>query len=374
VQLIIVTGNKKMDDPEKVSDQNISSFEGPVCPIPLTHRDNIVLGHGSGGKMTQDLIKKIFRVNFENPILAAGNDFARINISDQGNFELAVSTDCHIVSPLFYPGGDIGRLSVCGTVNDISMSGGIPLYITAGFIIEEGFAVEKLEKIAQSMQEAAVEAGVQIVAGDTKVAEKGKADGLFIITSGVALVPKQRKIGGQMAQPGDSVLISGAIGDHGMAVLQARGDLGFDIDIESDQAPLNHMIQDLLEVVPNVHVLRDPTRGGLATTLNEIAMQSSVNITIEEDLIPVKRSVRSACELLGFDPFYVANEGKVIVILPEKDEKKALVVLQKNRYGKSACKIGSVAQTPAGRVLLKTRIGTHRILDVLAGEMLPRIC
>jgi hydrogenase expression/formation protein HypE len=254
------------------------------------------------------------------------------------------------------------------------MSGGIPLYITAGFIIEEGFAVEKLEKIAQSMQEAAEEAGVQIVAGDTKVTEKSKADGLFIITSGVALVPKQRKIGGQLAQPGDSVIISGTIGDHGIAVLQARGDLGFDIDIESDQAPLNHMIQGLLDAAPNVHVLRDPTRGGLATTLNEIAVQSKVNITIEENSIQVKRSVQSACELLGFDPLYIANEGKVIVILPADEEEKALKALRDHHYGKSACKIGTVSETPVGRVLLKTRIGTHRILNVLAGEMLPRIC
>jgi hydrogenase expression/formation protein HypE len=364
----------KTDDPEKIPGQNVPTFEGPVCPVPLTHRDHIVLGHGSGGKMTNDLIKNVFQAHFQNPILAEHNDFARIGISNEDQFELAVSTDCHIVSPLFYPGGDIGRLSICGTVNDIAMSGGIPLYITAGFIIEEGFLIENLEAIAQSMQEAAEEAGIKIIAGDTKVAEKGKADGLFIITSGVALVPRQRKIGGQFAQPGDSILISGTIGDHGIAVLQARGDLGLDIDIESDQAPLNHMIQGLLEVAPNVHVLRDPTRGGLATTLNEIATQSNVNITIEENLIPIKRSVRSACELLGFDPLYIANEGKVIVILPAEDENIALIALHKHPYGSSACKIGSVSEAPAGRVLLKTRIGTHRILDVLAGEMLPRIC
>jgi hydrogenase expression/formation protein HypE len=355
---------------------NLPSFEGPVCPVPLRHDDQIVMGHGSGGRMTQELIRRVFTPAFSNEILAQSNDSAAVSLPVEAGFEglLAVSTDSHIVSPLFFAGGDIGRLAVCGTVNDVSMSGAIPLFLTAGFILEEGLSIETLTRVTQSMHEAAREAGIQIIAGDTKVVERGKADGLFINTAGIGWIPNGRQIGGASARPGDSVLISGAMGDHGIAVLSARGDLGFDADVKSDVAPLNVLIQNLLGAAPHVHVLRDPTRGGLATTLNEIAQQSGVCIEIVERQIPVHPAVRAACDMLGFDPLYVANEGKLIIILPASEVDKALEALRHTQYGEEAMLIGQVKDVPVGRVLMKTSIGGTRVLDVLAGEMLPRIC
>ncbi len=354
----------------------LPSFEGPVCPVPLRHDDQIVMGHGSGGKMTQDLIQRVFTPVFSNAILAQSNDSASISLPGEAglNGHLAVSTDSHIVSPLFFAGGDIGRLAVCGTVNDVSMSGAIPLFLTAGFILEEGLSIETLSRVTESMQAAAREAGVQIIAGDTKVVERGKADGLFINTAGIGWIPAGRQIGGALAAPGDSVLISGAMGDHGIAVLSARGELGFDAEVQSDVAPLNTLIQNLLDVAPHVHVLRDPTRGGLATTLNEIAQQSGICIEIVENQIPVHPAVRAACEMLGFDPLYVANEGKIIVILPSNEVDGALEAMRHTQYGEETMLIGQVKTAPAGRVLMKTSIGGTRVLDVLAGEMLPRIC
>ena len=254
------------------------------------------------------------------------------------------------------------------------MSGATPVSLTAGFILEEGFSTHLLESIVQSMAAAAQEAGVQIVAGDTKVVEKGKADGIFINTTGIGWIPDTLQISGSEAKPGDLVLISGTLGDHGIAVLAARGELGFETEIQSDVAPLNHLIRAVLDAAPHTHVLRDPTRGGLATTLNEIANQSQVCITIEEALIPVQPAVSAACEMLGFDPLYVANEGKVIVIVPQAEADQALQAMHTHPYGQNAVIIGKVSQSPASRVLLKTKIGGTRILDVLAGEMLPRIC
>ena len=350
----------------------IPSFEGPLCALPLAHQDQIVMGHGSGGRMTQELIKKVFQPYFSNPALNANNDFAEILTT--GGKKLAVSTDAHIVTPLFFPGGDIGRLAVCGTVNDVAMSGAEPVCITASFIIEEGFAVAELEKIAKSMSLAAEEAGIYIAAGDTKVVEKGKADGLFISTTGIGFISDQVSIHGANAQPGDAVLISGTLGDHGIAVLSARGELGFETQIISDVAPMNALVRTITDVIKDIHVLRDPTRGGLATTLNEIAVQSNVSITIEETEIPILKSVGAACELLGFDPLYVANEGKVIVILPEQYAEQALSIMKSHPYGKNAARIGTVNADPKALVLLKTRIGSNRVLDVMAGEMLPRIC
>jgi len=259
-------------------------------------------------------------------------------------------------------------------VNDVAMSGAEPVCITASFIIEEGFAVSELEKIVKSMSLAAKEAGIYIAAGDTKVVEKGKADGLFISTTGIGFISDQLSIHGANAQPGDAVLISGTLGDHGIAVLSARGELGFETQILSDVAPLNSLVKALTDVIPVIHVLRDPTRGGLATTLNEIVSQSRVNITIEETEIPITKSVGAACELLGFDPLYVANEGKVIVILPEQYAEQALIIMRAHQYGANAVRVGSVNAEPKNLVLLKTRIGSNRVLDVMAGEMLPRIC
>jgi len=355
---------------------NLPSFEGPVCPVPLRHDDQIVMGHGSGGRMTQDLIRRVFTPAFSNAILAQSNDSAIVSLPAEAGFDgqLAVSTDSHIVSPLFFAGGDIGRLAVCGTVNDVSMSGAIPLYLTAGFILEEGLPIETLTRVTESMHAAAREAGIQVIAGDTKVVERGKADGLFINTAGIGWIPAGRQIGGALAAPGDSVLISGAMGDHGIAVLSARGELGFDAEVKSDVAPLNNLIQNLLEAAPHVHVLRDPTRGGLATTLNEIAQQSGVCIEIVERQIPVHTAVRAACDMLGFDPLYVANEGKLIIILPSAEVDAALDAMRHTQYGEEAMLIGQVKAVPAARVLMKTSIGGTRVLDVLAGEMLPRIC
>jgi hydrogenase expression/formation protein HypE len=349
-------------------------MNGPVCPLPLPHQTHIVMGHGSGGRMTQELIGQVFQPFFANPALLEGNDFARILLTEKHDGRLAVSTDSHIVAPLFFPGGDIGRLAVCGTVNDVAMSGAEPVGLTAGFIIEEGLPIEILKNVVKSMAEAAAEANVPIVAGDTKVVEKGKADGLFINTAGFGWVPAACNIGGQYARSGDDVIISGTLGDHGIAVLAARGELGFETQVRSDVAPLNGLIQTLLQQVPDVHVLRDPTRGGLATTLNEIAVQSNVNITIDEKAVPYLPAVQTACEMLGFDPLYVANEGKVIIIAPAAHTGKILEILHGQPYGRDAALIGKVKDSPAKRVLLNTQIGSTRILDVLAGEMLPRIC
>jgi hydrogenase expression/formation protein HypE len=353
-----------------------SSFEGAYCPVPLRHNDQIVMGHGSGGLMTSELIQRIFMPILGSPPLLEGNDSARLNLPAGAQLQgrLSVSTDSHIVSPLFFHGGDIGRLAVCGTVNDVCMTGAIPLYLTAGFILEEGLPVEILEEIVKSMQAATLEAGVQVVAGDTKVVEKGKADGIFINTAGVGWIPEGRLIGGEQACPGDVVLLSGTLGDHGIAVLAARGDLGFQTEISSDVAPLNHLIAAVLEAAPHTHVLRDPTRGGLATTLNEIATQSKVGIWLDEKVIPIRSEVRAVSEILGFDPLYIANEGKVIVITPPEEADSALQAMRSTRFGEMAARIGSVKPDPAGRVLLKTLIGGTRILDVMTGEMLPRIC
>lgn len=348
--------------------------EGPVCPLPLSHADRIVMGHGSGGRMSHDLIRRLFLPNFDNSVLNAGDDAGVVLLNQNSSNRLAISTDSHVVWPLFFPGGDIGRLAVCGTVNDVSMMGADPLYLTAGFILEEGLEVNILEQIVLSMRAAANEAGVQIVAGDTKVVQKGKADGLYINTTGVGILRPGYQIGGAQAKPGDIVIVSGPIGDHGIAVLSARGELGFETAIQSDTAPLNHLIGQILDTSKSIHVLRDPTRGGLATSLNEIALQSQVCITIIEEKIPVRTSVSAACEILGFDPVYVANEGKLIVILAPDAVDRVIAAMHHTTYGQEAVVIGHVQEAPAGRVLMKTAIGSTRVVDMLAGEMLPRIC
>lgn len=356
--------------------ESYPNLEGPLCPMPLSHDEQIVIGHGSGGVKTHELIRNVFQKYLGNTILNLGNDAALLQYGQEIpiGMNLVVSTDAHIVSPLFFAGGDIGRLSVCGTVNDVSMLGAAPKYLTATFILEEGFSINSLEQILVSMHAAAEEAGVRIIAADTKVTEKGKSDGLFISTTGIGWAGEGVQINGASAKVGDAVLLSGPIGNHGVAVAEARGNLGFRSQIRSDVSPLNGMIADLLKTVPNVHVLRDPTRGGLATTLVEIACQSQVTIKIEEELIPIDRDVRSACDLLGLDPLYMANEGKLIAIVPTEDTDQALESLHRHQYGRGAVQIGVVAETSNGQLLLKTPLGTTRRLDMLAGEMLPRIC
>ncbi|HVN16830.1 MAG TPA: hydrogenase expression/formation protein HypE [Anaerolineales bacterium] len=348
------------------------NMEGAVCAPPLHHTDQIVMGHGAGGRMSHQLIQKAFLPAFQNPALQAGDDAALV---DPGlRQQLSISTDSHVVWPLFFPGGDIGRLAVCGTVNDVAMLGAKPLYLTAGFILEEGLEMSTLQRVVASMQSAAQEAGVQIVAGDTKVVQKGKADGLYITTAGVGIVRPNVNIGGAQAKPGDVVILSGSIGDHGIAVLGARGELGFQSSIQSDVAPLNHLIEAMLNASENIHVLRDPTRGGLATTLNEIATQSNIGIQLDEKTIPVRPEVSAACEMLGFDPLYIANEGKLICFVPREDAENVLKAMRAMKYGEEALIIGEVTAEPQGRVLLKTALGSKRVVDMLAGEMLPRIC
>jgi len=347
-------------------------LKGPICAVPHRQVKKIVLGHGSGGKMSSDLIAKSFLPPFDNPALRAGNDAGIVQ--PDTHTQLAISTDSHVVFPLFFPGGDIGKLAICGTVNDVSCMGAKPRYLTAGFILEEGLDFEILEKIIASMQANASEAGVEIVAGDTKVVEHGKADGLYINTAGIGTIYPGVEIGGQLAQPGDVVILSGTMGDHGIAVLEARGDLGFQTRIKSDVAPLNHMIAAMINTSENIHVLRDPTRGGVASTLNEIAKQSNVCITLFEKNLPVRPAVQAACEMLGFDPLYIANEGKVIAIVGRADANNALLAMQSSLYGKEAVIIGEVQEAPQGRVLMKTLLGSTRVVDVLMGEMLPRIC
>jgi hydrogenase expression/formation protein HypE len=351
------------------------TIEGAVCPPPVYQRDRIVMGHGSGGKLSHDLIAKLFLPLLDNPVLHAGDDAGVVDVDfGQPTGRLAISTDSHVVWPLFFPGGDIGRLAVCGTVNDVAMMGATPAYLTAGFILEEGLEFSLIERVVASMREAAAEAGVQIVAGDTKVVQKGKADGLYINTTGAGILVTGRSIGGSNARPGDVVILSGPIGDHGIAVLSARGELGFDADVHSDIAPLNHLVAAMLDASDHIHVLRDPTRGGVATTLNEIAAQSQVGITLRESGIPVRPAVRAACEMLGFDPLYIANEGKLIAIVGREDADRILAAMRSTRYGEESVIIGEVQSEPRGRVLMKTAIGSSRIVDVLMGEMLPRIC
>ncbi len=334
--------------------------------------DVILLGHGSGGKLSHDLIGRLFLPPFDNAALRAGDDAG--TVEPTACARLAISTDSHVVSPLFFPGGDIGRLAVCGTVNDVAMLGAQPLYLTAGFILEEGLEIDVLRRVVDSMRAAAGEAGVQIVAGDTKVVERGKADGLYINTAGVGLLPLGMEIGGARARAGDVILLSGPIGDHGIAVLAARGNLGFEAIVQSDVAPLNHLVARMLEASDQVRVLRDPTRGGLATTLNEIARQSGVGLVLDETAIAVRPAVMAACELLGFDPLYIANEGRLVAIVGRDDAEAVLAAMHGDRYGESAAIIGEVRAEPSGRVLMKTAIGSHRVVDVLMGELLPRIC
>ncbi len=331
----------------------------------------ILLDHGSGGKASHDLIKNTFFPKFDNPFLLECDDSAVFNM---GNSKLAFSTDSYVVDPIFFPGGDIGSLAIHGTVNDLAMRGARPLYLSVGFIIEEGFDLSDLEKILLSMKSAVHEAEVLIVTGDTKVVPKGNADKLFINTAGIGIIEGDIDISGHNAQIGDKVIISGTIGDHGIAVLSCREGLELDFPLSSDSAPLNRLVFEMVEESPNIHVLRDPTRGGLGTSLNEIVAQSDVGIMIVEDDIPVRSEVLGACELLGLDPLYVANEGKLIGIVDPRDADRILDKMKANKYGHEARIIGEVVPDHVGRIFMKTRVGGTRIVDMLTGAQLPRIC
>jgi hydrogenase expression/formation protein HypE len=343
-----------------------------------TMDDAILLAHGAGGKLGHDLIEQVFRPAFRNDLLDQGDDAAVFDLPAAGR--LAMTTDTYVVKPLFFPGGDIGRLAVCGTVNDLCMVGATPYYLTAGFVLEEGLSLDIVRRVTLSMAGAAREAGVRVVTGDTKAVRRGEADGLFINTAGLGIVPADVHVSGSLARPGDVVIVSGTMGDHGIAVVSQREGLAFQTEVRSDAAPLNVLVSALLEAgrcsgLPGpVHVLRDPTRGGLATTLNEIARQSGVAVRLDETSIPVRPQVRAACEMLGFDPLYVANEGKLIAMVDGRFATQALACLRNLPVGAEAAIVGEVLAAPAGRVLLKTRIGGTRIVDMLTGEMLPRIC
>jgi hydrogenase expression/formation protein HypE len=331
--------------------------------------EKILLGHGSGGKLMYQLIREYFVPEFE---LKSLNDSAVLKLTT--NCRFAFTTDSYVVSPVFFPGGNIGELAVYGTVNDLSMVGAKPLYITAGMILEEGFPLDDLKTILDSMSEAARKSGVKIVAGDTKVVNKGKADGIFINTSGVGIIPPYIDISPKKVKPGDKIILSGPIGNHGISIIAKRNGLSFNPPVLSDTAPLNGLVRDMLKKTKNIHAMRDPTRGGLATTLKEIAIDSKTCMVIEEEKIPIPDGVKGACELLGLDPLYVANEGILVAIVDKKDANGLLNVMKKHPLGKEAMIIGEVKDSPSGMVLLKTSIGGSRIIEMLSGDQLPRIC
>ncbi len=333
--------------------------------------DIVLLDHGSGGKMAHQLTQDILLPLFDNPLLASLHDGA---VFRPKKGRLAFSTDTFTVDPIFFPGGNIGDLAVNGTVNDVAMCGAKPAYLSLSLIIEEGFLFKYLTTILESVAQAATHADVQIITGDTKVVPKGAVDKIFINTSGIGLINEDVDIGSQKAQPGDVVILSGTIADHGATVITQREQFNFDADVKSDTAPLNHLVQAMLAASTDIHVLRDPTRGGVGTTLNEIASSSNVGIRIEEDKIPINRSVNGICELLGFDPLYLANEGKLLAFVSAKDADKVLKAMHADPFGEKACVIGSVTSDDPGKVIMKTNIGGTRFVDMLTGEQLPRIC
>jgi hydrogenase expression/formation protein HypE len=340
------------------------------CPLPITERKTVVLGHGSGGKLSARLIREVFLPAFDNPLLNRLDDQA---VLQAGAARIAFTTDSFVVTPLFFPGGDIGKLAVHGTVNDLAMSGAAPLALSAAFILEEGFPMEELARIVASMAEAARAAGVPIVTGDTKVVPRGAADGIFITTSGVGLVPAGVNISASLARPGDKILLSGSIADHGMAVMSKREGLEFEGDIQSDTAALHRLVAEMV-AAGEIHALRDPTRGGLGATLVEIATTAAIGVEAESAAIPVREPVRAACELLGLDPLFVANEGKLAAFVAPESAARILEAMRANPLGRDAVLIGEAVESHPGMVLLKTEIGGTRVVDLPFGEQLPRIC
>lgn len=354
-----------------MKEETRASETSVASPHPITSQTHVLLGHGSGGKLSSDLLQTIFLPTFKNPFLEKLNDQAVFELNGS---KLAFTTDSFVVNPLFFPGGDIGTLAINGTVNDLAVGGARPLYISSAFILEEGFSLTDLEKIVVSMQRACGEAGVMMVTGDTKVVNKGKGDGVFITTSGMGVIEKDVNISVDRARPGDQIIVSGAIGVHGIAIMAVREGIGFETELKSDTAPLVSPIMDMLEESSNIHCLRDPTRGGVSSTLNEIAQASKVGIELEEAKLPIWEAVKGACEILGLDPLYVANEGKLIAVVAAQDANKILERLRANKYGREAAVIGEVVADHPGTVLLRSTVGGRRIIPMLAGEQLPRIC
>lgn len=338
--------------------------------------ETVLLGHGSGGTMMKRIIDEVFFEAYADEELLEGNDAASLPAPAAGE-RIAYSTDSFVVTPHFFPGGDIGRLAVCGTVNDVATSGAVPKYLSCGFILEEGFPVADLKRICKSMAEMAKEAGVHIVTGDTKVVNRGHGDGVFINTSGIGVIPEGVNLSGAFCKPGDKVLVTGTMGDHGITIMSCREELSFNADIQTDAAPLNHLIAEVIAAAPDTRCFRDPTRGGLASTLNELAAQSGVDFIVEEGAVPVKDAVLGACEMLGYDVYQVANEGKMVCVVPAEQAEAALAAMRANKYGADAAIIGEVVETPEERdprVSIRTGFGALRIMDMLVGEQLPRIC
>ena len=356
---------------ETVSHDESKDLAAFSCPVPLPARERILLGHGSGGKLSAELLKEVFLPALGNPILNRLDDQAIVSIDGA---RLAITTDSFVVKPLFFRGGDIGSLAVHGTINDLAMGGADPLWLSAAFILEEGLPLDTLRRVVTSMHQAAANAGVQIITGDTKVVEKGSADGLFINTSGIGRVRENVSLSASQARPGDAILVSGYLGDHGIAILAEREGLQFETQVNSDSAALHTLVVRLLEATPEVRCLRDPTRGGLSSTLNEISASSQVGMELEETAIPIREEVRGACEMLGLDPLYVANEGKLVAIVAPSAAQAALRALQSHPTGKDAAMIGRVTREHPRMVVMRTPLGTTRIVDMLAGDQLPRIC
>lgn len=338
--------------------------------------ETVLLGHGSGGTMMKRIIDEVFFEAYADEELLEGNDAASLPAPAAGE-RIAYSTDSFVVTPHFFPGGDIGRLAVCGTVNDVATSGAVPKYLSCGFILEEGFPVADLKRICKSMAEMAKEAGVHIVTGDTKVVNRSHGDGVFINTSGIGFIPEGVNLSGAFCKPGDKILVTGTMGDHGITIMSCREELSFNADIQTDAAPLNHLIAEVIAAAPDTRCFRDPTRGGLASTLNELAAQSGVDFIVEEGAVPVKDAVLGACEMLGYDVYQVANEGKMVCVVPAEQAEAALAAMRANKYGADAAIIGEVVETPEERdprVSIRTGFGALRIMDMLVGEQLPRIC
>jgi hydrogenase expression/formation protein HypE len=347
------------------------NFQGFVCPLPLRDYPQIVLGHGSGGRLSADLVRHLFVPLFDNPALAALNDQAVLDINGA---RLAFTTDSFVVNPLFFPGGNIGSLAVHGTINDLAVSGATPLYLSAGFILEEGLLMDDLGRITTAMANACKAASVQLVTGDTKVVNKGHGDGVFINTAGIGLVPADLHIAADRARPGDAILVSGTIGDHGMAIMSVREGLSFETEIVSDSAALHTLIAAMLAVTRDIHCLRDATRGGVAAVLNELADSSQVGFSLEESAVPVRPAVMAACEMLGMDPLYVANEGKLVAVVPSEHADAILAAMRAHPLGQDAAIIGRVVEEHPGMVVAQTAIGGRRVVDMPLGEILPRIC
>lgn len=353
---------------------NGPDFEGFVCPLPLRDYPQIVMGHGSGGRMSNDLVKHLFLPLFDNEALNLLDDQAVLDMR-MGGGRLAFSTDSFVVNPLFFPGGDIGSLAVHGTVNDLAVSGAQPLYLSAGFILEEGLKMDTLGQAVTNMARAAQAAGVQVVTGDTKVVERGHGDGIYINTSGVGIVPPDVDIAAHNIQPGDVAIVSGMLGDHGVAVMSVREGLDFDVDVESDSAPLNGLVDAMLDAARcDIHTMRDCTRGGLAASLNELAAASGVGVVLDEEAIPVRPAVRAACEMLGLDPLYVANEGKLVAFVAPERADAVLAAMRAHRLGRDTAIIGEAVAEHPGLVVAKTGIGGRRVVDMPLGVLLPRIC